>query len=394
MTTHPGSGGGRRERQRGSMLLGSIVIGLILMASAAALVTNTFYQHVAERARVESGRAEQIAETGLDVAHYEVLTGTDVTKDAVGVASGAADGGTYSVTIAPAFVGPGTYTLTSIGKYGTRRQTVQRVVSEDLPKTMGFVGLNGITVSSGPSIDSYDSTKGTYASQVVGTHAGSQAKVDSNKNIATGNKGFLWGDATPGPTGTYTGAMKVSGSTAPAKSLIVAPPFVYSPPSVTKAVLNGSATLTSGTYHYKSISLKNNANLTLTGNVTIYCDGAAKFDGGSLITVTPGSNVVFNHGAGDLYFGGQGVVNKNGLPATFQVNSASSTTVTYCGGFNFFGVVNSPNADFNLSGGADYFGAVLAKTITYGSAKGWFHYDTSLKSTIPAGFKVLMERGW
>src|SRR5262249_28201809 len=110
-----------RDRD-GSVLLASLFLSLILMASASALVTNSLYRQAAERSRIELDRAVQIAESGLDVAFYEVQSNTDLTNDSIGAASGSFGGGSYVATIAPPFAGPGTYTLTSVGTYGRRRQ--------------------------------------------------------------------------------------------------------------------------------------------------------------------------------------------------------------------------------------------------------------------------------
>src|SRR5262249_44770007 len=71
----------------GSVLLTTLTISFVLMALASALVTNSLYRAAANRARIETGRAEQIAETGIDVAYFELQSGTDVTGGGIGVAT-------------------------------------------------------------------------------------------------------------------------------------------------------------------------------------------------------------------------------------------------------------------------------------------------------------------
>jgi hypothetical protein len=49
-----------------------------------------------------------------------------------------------------------------------------------------------------PNVDSYDSTVGTYASQVKGGHAGSKGNLATNGSISASGSGTIFGDATPG----------------------------------------------------------------------------------------------------------------------------------------------------------------------------------------------------
>jgi type II secretory pathway pseudopilin PulG len=384
----------RHAKKRGSVLLTALVISLILMASAAALVTTSLYRQSAARARIESTRAEQVAETGLDIAFYEVQSNSDVTNDAIGVATGTSSGGSYTATIAPAFAGPGTYTLTSVGRYGTRTQTVERVISKSASSTPGFLGVDKVTLAGGASVDSFDSYLGTYASQVSGGHAASDASLGSNGNIATFGAGKVWGDANPGPSGVYSGSVTVSGSTAPASKSVTVPAYVYSPPGMAMSAWNGGGSLAAGTYHFTSVTVSGGPVLMLSGDVTIYCDNNFTVTAGSSIVMAPGSNVTILQGASDMTIGGGGISNLNSKASTLTIHSASTTKVHLASATPFYGTVSAPGADFTSSGSGGMYGSVVAKTIILNSATGWLHYDTSLETSTVGGFEVQMVRGW
>jgi hypothetical protein len=374
------------------VLVNAVVLSFILMAAAASLVTNAFYRHAAERSRVEQGRAEQIAESGAGVAYYELQAGADVTGDALGAAEADCAGGHYQTNIVPAYAGVGTYTLTTVATYGSQRQTLEMVVRATRPPA-GFVGLNKITITGGASIDSYDSSLGSYASQVSGGHAGSLAILMTNGSIVTSGGGTIYGDAHPGMTGTYSGAVSVTGSTSPATTPVTVAPYAYSPPATPAPAWIGAGLLTSGVYHYSSLSLSGGKVLTLSGDVTIYCDKTFSISGGASIVVTPGSKVVVHHGSLDATLSGNGVVNLNQKAESFAFWSASTTKVAVSGSSAYYGTVYAPNADVISTGGSGLYGAATGKTLTLSSANGWLHYDDSLGLNDP-DFELLMVRGW
>jgi hypothetical protein len=381
-----------RRAVRGAALLPAILIALLVMTTSAAMTSNALHRYTAERVRGERELALHVAESGADVALYEVQSGADLAKDGIGVASGAVEGGRYSTTIAPAYAGPGTYTITSSGTVGGATQLVDMVVVSKTDVGDGLIGLAKLTMNGTPLIDSYDSTVGSYASQVKGGHAGSQGNVASNGDVSTSGSGTVFGDATPGPGGVYSGGFSVTGSTAPAAKPITFDAYVYSPPSPAKKSWSGSGTLNAGTYHYTSLTLKSKDVLTLKGAVTIYVDGAIDLSGSSSIVVASGAKVVVNHGAKTLSIGGGGIVNNTQSPAALEIYSATTGAVTISGTSAFYGVVDAPYASFTKNGTADYYGSILA-----GSAKvsgtGGVHYDVSLATGGATTFQVVLVRG-
>jgi hypothetical protein len=268
------------------------------------------------------------------------------------------------------------------------------VVNCTISHGVGLLGLSSVSITGTPGIDSYDSTVGTYASQVKGGHAGSQGNIGSNGNISGSGSGTIWGDANPGPTGTFSGGITVTGSTAPANQSISETPYVYNPPpGAAKTTLKGSAALTSGVYHYKSISLASKDLVTATGNVTIYVDGAISTTGQAIIEVTKGSKLTIYQGSGSVSIGGGGIVNDSAKPSSLTIESATTSSIKLAGSSAFYGTVFATAADFSKTGSADFFGAAVANTVSI-SGTGWVHYDSSLSSNGPPTFTVVMTRGW
>jgi hypothetical protein len=373
----------RARFERGVTLVPALIISLLVMGISGAVVSNALHRYAAERDRGEQTVAEFAAEAGRDVALYEVQAQADLGADGIGVASGNVTGGSYVATISPAFSGTKIYTISSTGTSGSQRRNVQLVINYASNSVSGVIGLNGVTVNGTPNFDSYSSTTGTYASQVKGGHAANKGGVASNGNISASGSGTMFGDATPGPGGKYSGNFKVTGSTAPAGSKISEPAFVYKPPGVAKTALSGSGTLTAGTYQYTSLSLKSKDLLKITGNVTLYIDGAISSTGQAQIEVTAGSKLTINQGKGDISIAGGGIVNDLANPAALQINSASTTSVSIAGNADLYGLVYAPAAAFSKVGTANFFGTVVASTVTV-SGTGWMHTDSSaLKQGTP-----------
>ncbi len=382
-----------RGRQRGATLIPTLMLTLTLMATSAALSSNALHRYAAERARGEESIAQHAAEAGLDVALYELETNSDLDGNGVGSASGSLTSGRYAATMTPAFAGAGTYTITSVGTHGAHSRRMQMVVACTLGTGIGLLGLSNVSINGNASIDSYDSGAGTYASQVKGGHAGSKGNLASNGNISASGSGAIWGDATPGPGGKFSGGFKVSGSTAPAKQSISEAPYVYKPPGAAKTAWSGSGTLTSGTYQYKSVSLTSKDLLKISGNVTLYVDGAISSAGQATLEILKGSTLKIFQGNGSISITGGGIVNDVALPSALQIQSASTSTVKVAGNSAFYGTIYATAADFTKSGTADYFGSVIANSVTV-SGTGWVHYDSSLAGVGAPTFSVAMTRGW
>jgi hypothetical protein len=362
----------------------------VLMAALASTLSLALVRSAGAKTAKEVDEAYSIAEAGVARSLYEMQLGIDYGGDGIGNSNGAAGTGTFAANVAPPFAGAGEYTISSISTVRGLRRGVSAIVRR-LNNGVGFFANNSITQTGG-MIDSYDSSLGTYASQVGALgHAGTGGNIGSNGNIALSGSATIWGNATPGPLSSVTGTVSgVHGSTAPAATPTILAPYVYAPTIPSAGSISGSLNLTSGTYRYTQIAIGGGKVLKFSGNVTLYVDSKLTISGSGYATLAPGAKVTIHHGSNDLTFSGGGVINQDKQPANLKIYSASLTKVTVSGSAEFFGVIHAPHAQFVDSGSAGYFGAISAKSITL-SGGGNLHYDAALAGGVP-GFQLILRR--
>lgn len=373
--------------ESGSALVAALFIVMVLLGMSSALLSTSFFRQSAARAATARERAYENALTGLAVALFEIRQDLDTGGDGVGAASGSLAGGAYRITISPVFAGPGEYTLTASGSCGGVSQAMEVVVAPESAVGFGLFGRDGISMSGSFSVDSYDSTLGSYASQVGVDHAGDEGHIASNGNIVAGG-GIIHGNATPGPGFTVSSPGNVTGATAPAAEPVTMPPYVYSPPIASMGIWSGTGTISTGTYRYTTLTLSGGSILTISGDVTLYVDDKFTASGSSIIDVLPGGSLTIHHGANDFTVSGGGIVNRDQDPSKMTLYSASLKKFTLSGGSDFHGLVYAPETQFVASGGSDLYGVIVARTATL-SAAGHLHFDTSLGTgSGSAGFVV------
>ena len=336
----------------------------VLMSAVGATLSTTLFHRSYTRSAKEADLAYIVAEAGADVALFEVQLETDFGGDGIGRATGALGEGTYEVQIEPEYGGPGAYTIRSICEVHGIRRGVELNLDVETGGGGMFFGRDSVRLSGGYT-DSYSSAAGPYASQLSGGHAGEQGSVKSNADIELSGSATVWGDATPGPTGTVIGdTSNVHGSTAPATQPFTPDPYTYAPPIASMGVHSGTKVFTAGTYRYTQFTVSAGKVATFVGDVELYVDGKFTISGSGMGIVAPGAKVVIHHGANDFTASGGSIVNTAQLPSSLEVYSASTTKVTISGSADFFGRVHAPEANFISSGGSGLYGSVLARTIT------------------------------
>jgi hypothetical protein len=125
--------------------------------------------------------------------------------------------------------------------------------------------------------------------------------------------------------------------------------------------------------------------LTVYGNVTIILTAGAgvhaiDLTGSDGITIAPGATLTV-YTAGDVRIAGNGVLNNNDRPDTFQLwgtsTAASPQDIQIAGNGALKGLVYAPNANITINGNGDVMGAAVGKAVSLtGNAD--FHYDESL----------------
>jgi hypothetical protein len=141
----------------------------------------------------------------------------------------------------------------------------------------------------------------------------------------------------------------------------------------------GNITMPGGTpgnlavYNLNSLSIQGKATLNITGPVVINiaCGPSSNpCPGGQAVSI--GSNVSLN--------------NASFVPGNFTIDYGvsvnSAGTVIIKGNTDFFGVVNAPNANVQLSGGTNIYGSVIGNSISVSGGTN-FYWDKGLVTPPP-----------
>ena len=196
---------------------------------------------------------------------------------------------------------------------GKGRQSLEVIVRDKSADESLFVAtLNSkdtLTMNADVVVDSFQSSLGDYAAQQVGMtnghpHANMNGHVKSNQDIILNARATVFGDATPGPTGTVDDVATdtyISGSTTPADEVFNFPPIdVPSFPSMGLYLTpaGNSTTIASGQYAYDSLTIGNGGTLTIEGPAEIVVqDFAGNKDGQILVDATNGPVTIYVEGS-------------------------------------------------------------------------------------------------
>ncbi|MDD3375062.1 MAG: hypothetical protein PHY73_04995 [Candidatus Omnitrophica bacterium] len=249
---------------------------------------------------------------------------------------------------------------------------------------------NEIQIQNNVIVDSYDSSIGSYnvsgniaANGDIGTSGTSTDIIDINNNA------YIAGDVSTGPEGTVDigNNATISGTISDENDRILESVVI---PSVLTELTsqgdktvgnNGSWILTSGTYRYDSITLKNNVDMTVSGDVTIYVSGDFNVKNNADITVTPGSSLTY-YTDGTFQINNNSTVNNmTQIPANFIVYSTFSGDdgILFNNNGELYGAVYAPDTDVELRNNAVTYGALVGDTVTLKNNAG-VHYDEDLAS--------------
>jgi hypothetical protein len=265
--------------------------------------------------------------------------------------------------------------------------------------TMAMFGDNYVTITGAKAMtDSYDSRKGSYVDQLTTwgangldddgdgmtdehdetTHANGEGNIGTNGLVTLNGQPVLFGDVTyfeginlgqgavygnigqiptkialdPIPQSELDTAA-VSNNNANILRVVknqVLVPIVPAPTSL-NVKPNESVLLPAGTYYFDSIDVK--GNVTLDGNVTIYCTGDVKFQTASK------------------------VFNMRQKPTDLTL-LCTGTSLRLCANVDFYGAIYAPNADIDITSNfTNLYGSVVGKSIKM-AGNAAFHYDEAL----------------
>ncbi len=394
--------------RRGSVLVITVVLLGTLMVLTAAFLrlgVNLSHEHNAD---LDDSRAFYIAEAGVSESAAAILSGKTGNVASQAAPASYANGIVWATALD---LGGIDYQIDATALCDSGRAAIRAVVHKDyhIDYTKGVSSDLPLIVGSNFMMDSYDPTLGTYNSQPKRKLPGhndwivnDQGSIASNSDITLASGDRIYGDATPGPGASVFGIggnTFVTGSTAPALRKIAFP--VVTPPAlpslgnktVNKNDPIAQRTLTSGSYHFTSLTLQSQAAFTIQGPSTVVIDS---------LTTSAGCNfnIDATNGPVQVYFTG---------PTTWVSNMTVTSTAPTAKSVSLFFTSNLP---INLQSNADLLGTIYAPTATVAVSSNWhnfgaitakqvsvasnvfLHFDESLLSQSRQGGAYLVVKQW
>lgn len=372
------------------MVAMAAVISVAVLAAGMLQLNSSILKR--QQASVDLKRAFYVSEAGLGEAYLALTSGN---SGQVGTEAAPAVFGNGLFWVEAATSASGRVLLKSTGMYGSGRAVLSLVVEPSRVSiaSLGAFGTQGVTVEPGVLMDGYDSTLGTYASQLDPTDAavttGQGAKLSSNGDInlsgivSRAAAIRVLGDAQPGPSQSVqtSGMVQVSGSTDPLGEATELPGFEVPPLALSGPIVASDpipTLLPSGDSGYESVLVRNGS--------TLIVSGPARIRMGSL-WVESGGEIQFDTSAGplDIYvedfieFSAGSTVqclgqDPSGLAILTKADSVSDRDSD---GFQdlpveleamgeFYGTVYGPDAEMLIADGFEVFGSVGGAQLTIG----------------------------
>ena len=390
---HTGTHGSRR----GIVLVFALAVAIVLGGLAWALLVMNLGT---ERVRVQDKayqRSFYAAEAGLSDAYVRVTSGVIDPRVDLPATVGSPDDPmrlgplSYWVDIEAA-AGSRSYNLRSTGFNDGAQERLEMVLAQ---RPNGFFqyacfGAEGVQLNSNAFIDSYDSSLGSYQSQVQGGNefALENGNVGSNDDITLLSNTEIHGDCTPGPTGILDDSAPrtyISGSTDPAEEAFPMPPIeVPAIPSSGSMVRSTDLVLGPGEVHLDSLLMSGGTTLTLVGPATIVLDDYSMRSGATMFFDATNGEIEL-HGTGNF------VLESNTVMRTLS-DSALDVTILLSGNnmdpgqrdrielssnADFVGAIYAPRISYSLGSNFDVYGSIICGRLSLAS-NGEIHFDEAL----------------
>ena len=377
---------------------GALVMGVVLLVTLAGLSLSmiTVLDGAARENRTsrEKMGSHFVAEAGLSQAFFELNNGG---TGVIGTSNQPMTFGdsTYWVTSTP--MAGGLTSLISTGFDGRYTSRIQLVVQDTTSSSWswGAFGDTSMILDSNALVDSYDSSLGTYASQLTtsgsNAHANSNGNVGSNQNVLLQQNSDVFGNAIPGPGGSTTilGNATVSGTTTPNNgSVTMDPVTVPAIPSIGDLDVNGSVSIPSGTHAFDAGTIETGSTLTITGPATLVFDSLELESNASFLVDSTGGPV-------EVYVVNDFLLNSNTLmaplnysPGDLIVNLASDNIadpnlnvdldqIDFNSNAQFYGILYAPSAAIVINSNFELFGSLMSSSLELNS-NSKVHFDEAL----------------
>lgn len=384
-------------------------LAVLAMSMVAIQMDGAVEQH---RGQAES-RALLAAEAGLSEAYMELETAGD---GVVGTQNAPVKLSNGRVFVTKATFGPTNklVRLTSTARVGNSNARAELVLRDNVDTIFvwGAFGDTKTNLSSQAKVDSYDSTLGTYASQVIhgsgsNAWANNAGNIGSNGDLQLKQNALVFGNATPGPAGTISvlGSAAVSGSTAHNTAVVPLAPIVLPVIASTGNVTySANTTLAAGNHHKGATVINTGKTLTVIGPATLIFDSLVMKSGSKLM-------VDSTNGPVDIYVVDDFIMNSNTQlaannrdPRMVRVNLLSDNIINpevlvdldeigLESNASLYGTIYAPDARIDVKSNFELFGALIAEEVVLAS-NSRVHYDEALSKVLAPGARRYTRVTW
>ena len=266
-----------------------------------------------------------------------------------------------------------------------------------------------LSITNGGTVDSYNSSQGTYASQTPGYSAvlaGGNKSGTAVTMVGTLVKGYVSAppaaDSPFAPLWSYDAGANLIG---PSSSVTMDLTRVSPSPSIPQFVItdvsnnNNSFTLSVGTDStigqagattpqvftiHSDLIRTSSDKLTINGPVILNVMGGITIGSGSIVIRSTGSAEIHFSGALNIQSGG-GIDNQTLDPKKLiLIGTANSGSHNFSSATPYYGTIYMPKASLSVDTGVVIYGALSAQNITF-SAEATVHYDISLRAATFGG---------
>lgn len=383
-----------REGERGSVLVTAVIVTMLL-GTAALTFMGVSARHQRE-GNASDGEINSFyaAEAGLSAALVGMRNGGDGNLGSE--RAPLALGGLRYWVEAHAVDGQ-TTSLVATGAGGSRTTQIELLVEEQSGEISDF-GLFGerlVDLKSNCLIDSFNSSLGTYASQVSGGFASENGNVGSNDDIQLASNGKVYGFAQYGPDldDSISLAANVTlsdGYGAASTGVVLAPVVAPSFASLGAYTVNTgqNKTIGPGNLQYTTLATKSNSSLKVVGPCKLVISSSATINANSTWTLDA------TNGPIEIYALGSFELKSNSTVATTtqdptqltlylagQHTSVGDTTpkLDFSSNSQFYGTIHAPDLSVQIASNFELYGSVKAEWLTVAS-NARLHYDEVLAS--------------
>lgn len=363
--------------EKGFVLLTSyMVISVLSILSLAIFSRNHVFMQSSERT-INRIIAFNMAESAMDEAIVEIKE--DTSYEGTDEYTTLGNRGGYSIEVCPPTCNgveepdssdirivqvTGTSSLdndSSDRAFESRSVTAYLEVSQFTGFADGVFARDSIELKNDFMMDSYDSSVGAYDAATAGENADVRTNSTGQNKLTVKNDAIVNGDAYIGPGGDTDDVVEIKNDGEITGDQEVQATSKSSPIKTTSEASSGdltltgstTQTLTTGTYHFDSITLRDDAQLNVAGAVNIYVGGK--------VSIKDDSSV-----------------NNGGLPTNLLLYITDTSDFDLKDDSVFYGGIYAPYSNVEIKNDAALYGAVVADDFS-GKNNAQVHYDEALE---------------